>query len=131
LFDSSKKTVDFKIVYIRDTHPVLGFRAPTNDRKGMTPDQEPKTVADREKWACEDRKKMTCTIPVVMDTMDDETMRAYDAFPQRVYVLDRNGKVVYSSSGLVGFDLESVTKAVTAVAKEVTEPGAPTCRPRE
>ena len=117
LFDSHKKTVDFKIVYIRDTHPVLGFRAPTNDRRGITAAEEPKSLADREQWACEDRKKMKCTIPVVMDTFDDKTLTAYDAFPQRVYVLDKSGKVVFSSSGLVGFDLESVGKVVKSLEK--------------
>ena len=95
----------------------MGFRAPTNDRRGIGPEQEPKTLADREKWACEDRKKMKCTIPVVMDTFDDRTMTAYNAFPQRVYVLDKNGKIVYSSSGLVGFALEDVTKVVKSLEK--------------
>ena len=117
MFESNKKAIDFKIVYIRDTHPVLGFRAPTNDRRGLAPEKEPKSLADREKWACEDRKKMKCSIPVVMDTFDDRTLKAYDAFPQRVYVLDRNGKVVYSSSGLIGFDLERVARAVASLAK--------------
>jgi hypothetical protein len=117
LFESHKKTIDFRIVYIRDSHSVLGFRAPTNDRLGISPDQEPKSVADRERWACEDRKKMNCTIPIVMDTFDDATMRAYDAFPQRIYVLDMSGRVVYASSGLVGFDLEPVTKVIASLAR--------------
>ena len=117
LFESHKKTIDFKIVYIRDSHPVFGFRAPTNDRRGIGPEQEPRTLADREKWACEDRKKMKCTIPIVMDGFDDTTLRAYDAFPQRVYVLDKSGKVAYRSAGLVGFDLENVSKAVNALAE--------------
>jgi len=117
LFESNKKTIDFKIVYIRDTHPVLGFRAPTNDRLGISEDREPKSLADREMWACEDRKKMKCTIPVIMDTFDDKTMKAYDAFPQRVYVIDKSGKIVYFSSGLVGFDLADVTKAIKSLKK--------------
>lgn len=117
LFESSKKSIDFKIVYIRDTHPMLGFRAPTNDRLRIAPEQEPKNLADREKWACEDRKKLKCTIPVIMDTFDDTTLRAYDAFPQRVFVLGKDGKIVYSSSGLIGFDLEAVTKAVKSLEK--------------
>jgi hypothetical protein len=117
LFESHKKTVDFKIVYIRDSHPVLGFRAPTNDRRAIGPDQEPKSLADREKWACEDRKKMKCTIPIVMDTFDDRTLKAYDAFPQRVYVLDRSGKVVHSSAGLIGFEVENVRKALESLAR--------------
>ena len=117
MFKTHKDTVDFKIVYIRDTHPTLGFRAPTNDRHGIARELEPKDLADRERWACADRQKMACTIPVVMDTFDDRTLRAYDAFPQRMYVLDRDGKVVYCSSGLVGFDLDSVTRAVRTVAR--------------
>ena len=117
LFESNKKTVDFKIVYIRDTHPMLGFRAPTNDRLGIDPEKEPKTLADREKWACEDRKKMKCTIPVVMDRFDDNTLKAYDAFPQRVFVLYKNGRIVFVSSGPVGFDTESVTEAVKSLEK--------------
>ena len=117
MFKTQGKTIDFKIVYIRDAHPVSGFRAPTNDRRGIGPDQEPKTLADREKWACEDRKKMKCTIPIVMDTFDDKTMKAYGAFPQRILVLDKTGKIVYSSSGLVGFEMESVTKVVRALER--------------
>jgi hypothetical protein len=117
LFDANKQDIDFRIVYIRDTHPVLGFRAPTNDRLGIPAEQEPKSLADREKWACADRAKMKCTIPIVMDTFDDKTLRAYDAFPQRVYVLDKRGTIVYSSSGLVGFDVENVAKAVKSLAR--------------
>jgi hypothetical protein len=109
--------IDFKIVYIRDTHPVLGFRAPTNDRLGITSDKEPKNLADREKWACEDQMKMKCTIPVIMDTFEDRTLRVYDAFPQRIYVLDKKGKVAYSSSGLVGFELEGVARVLRSLDK--------------
>ena len=115
LFETNRKSIDFKIVYIRDSHPVLGFRAPTNDRRGIGPEQEPKTLADREKWACEDQKKMKCTIPVLMDTFDDKTMNAYNAFPQRIYVLEKHGKIAYSSTGLIGFELESVTKVIKSL----------------
>lgn len=117
MFESNKKAVDFKIVYIRDSHPVLGFRAPTNDRRDIGPEQEPRNLADREKWACADQKKMKCTIPVVMDTFDDRTMTAYAAFPQRVYVLDKAGKVLYVSSGLVGFDVENIAKVVQSLER--------------
>jgi hypothetical protein len=117
LFEANKKSIDFKIVYIRDTHPVLGFRAPTNDRLGIGPEEEPKNLADREKWACADRKKMKCTIPVVMDTFDDKTMRTYNAFPQKILVLDKRGKIVYISTGLIGFQVEAVAKAVKALEK--------------
>jgi hypothetical protein len=52
-----------------------------------------------------------------MDTFDDRTMRAYDAFPQRIVVVDQTGKIVHSFSGLVGFELERVTKAVKSLKK--------------
>lgn len=115
LFETHKQTVDFKIVCIRDTHPTLGFRAPTNDRRGIAPEAEPKSLADREAWACEDRQKMKCSIPIVMDTFDDKTLKDYDAFPQRICIVDRDGKVVYVSSGLVGFAVEDVSKIVKSL----------------
>ena len=115
MFEKHKGTVDFKLVYIRDTHPTLGFRAPTNDRRDLKPEDEPKSLADREKWACEDRKKMKCTIPIVMDTFDDRTLKAYNAFPQRVVLLDRNGRVVYVSTGLIGFGVDETAKALESL----------------
>jgi hypothetical protein len=117
LFETQRPSIDFKIVYIRDSHPVLGFRAPTNDRRDIGPDQEPRNLADREQWACADRKKMACTIPVVMDTFDDRTLKAYDAFPQRIVVIDRGGKIVHASSGLAGFELETVTRVVRSLER--------------
>ena len=117
MFEARKADADFRIVYIRDSHPVLGFRAPTNDRRGIAPADEPKSLGDREKWACEDRKKMKCSIPVVMDSFDDRTLKVYDAFPQRVFVLDAEGKVVHISAGLAGMDVGEVSKALDALKK--------------
>jgi len=60
---------------------------------------------------------MKCTIPVVMDTFDDKALKAYDAFPQHVFVLDKSSRIVFVSSGLVGFDTESITNAVKSLEK--------------
>jgi len=47
-----------------------------------------------------------------MDGFDDAMLRAYDAFPQRVYVIGKDGKVAYRSTGLVGFGVEEVERVL-------------------
>ena len=44
------------------------------------------------------------TIPMVVDDIDDRVGEAYSAFPDRLYVIDRDGKVAYKSGrGPFGF----------------------------
>jgi hypothetical protein len=44
------------------------------------------------------------TMPVVVDTMDDRVGHAYSGMPDRLYVIDRHGKVSYQGGrGPMGF----------------------------
>ena len=44
------------------------------------------------------------TIPVVVDTIDDRVGHAYSGMPDRLYVIDRDGKVSYQGGrGPMGF----------------------------
>ena len=39
--------------------------------------------------------KMALEMPAVVDEMDDAVARAYAALPERLYLVDRNGRVAY------------------------------------
>ena len=44
------------------------------------------------------------TMPVVLDTIDDRVGHAYSGMPDRLYVIDRDGKVSYQGGrGPMGF----------------------------
>jgi type I thyroxine 5'-deiodinase len=34
-------------------------------------------------------------MPLLVDTVEDEVNRAYSGFPDRLYLIDREGKVIY------------------------------------
>ncbi len=68
----------------------------SNDRVGVAVAQ-PKTNFERAEVAslCHDRLEMN--MPVLVDQLDDRVGLAYSGMPDRLYVLDRDGKVVFKS----------------------------------
>jgi type I thyroxine 5'-deiodinase len=62
-------------------------------------------------------RKLDIRIPAVLDGIDNPTERAYTAWPDRLYVIDTQGRVAFKSApGPYGFstrDLEQSLRQVT------------------
>jgi len=59
-------------------------------------------------------------MPMLLDNMDDEVDRRYAALPERLYVLDKDGVIVYRGvMGSRGFDVESWREAVEKQAATI------------
>lgn len=106
------------MVYIREAHPVDGWRMPQNDREGIAP-TEPKTEAERQKVASDCVKALKLPMPCLLDGMDNAAQRAWAGWPDRLYVVDHTGKVTYQGEpGPRGFQVkaweEALAKAVAA-----------------
>ncbi len=86
--------VDFYAVYIREAHPTDGWSMESNDRVGVKVAQH-KTAVDRSQAAALCSSVLAMSIPMLVDTIDDSANRAYSGFPDRLYMIDRNGKVAY------------------------------------
>jgi hypothetical protein len=53
------------------------------------------------------------TMPVVVDTIDDRVGHAYSGMPDRLYVIDRQGKVSYQGGrGPMGFTPAEMEQAL-------------------
>lgn len=86
--------VQFLVVYVREAHALDSFLP-----KGGKEDpilEDPATLAERQEVA------QTCLttldlepMPAVVDTLDDAACRAYDAWPDRLYLIGRDGRVAY------------------------------------
>ncbi len=51
------------------------------------------------------------SIPTLIDDMNNTADRAFNGWPERLYVLARDGKVVYQGGkGPYGFDVESLAR---------------------
>jgi hypothetical protein len=100
-----KDRVEFVTVYVSEAHPV-GDRAatPTNERAGILIKQ-PATLEERNAVA-----KRCCAVlhlgsKMVVDEIDNRVSRTYLSTPDRLYVVDRDGKIAYRGGpGPFGFN---------------------------
>ena len=75
----------FFIVYIHEAHP--------NERNNRFEIENPKTLEERQQVAREFAKQLRLTVPMLVDTIDNQADKAYAGWPDRVYVIDANGLV--------------------------------------
>jgi hypothetical protein len=68
----------------------------SNDRVGVAVAQ-PKLMAERVAVASQCHDLLEMSIPVVVDEIDDRVGNAYSGMPDRLYVIDRSGKVTFKS----------------------------------
>lgn len=91
-------------MYVREAHPIDGWRMSSNDKAGVSVAQ-PTTDEERSEVAGKCCASLHMTIPLVVDHVDDRVGHAYSGMPDRLYLIDRDGKVAYKSGrGPFGFE---------------------------
>ena len=116
--------VQFYIVYIREAH-ALDSRSPLGGN-GMPIVEDPITVLERKAVAQICMTKLDLEpIPALVDHMDDRVNQAYSAWPDRLYLVGRDGTIVYSNQAFADF-IEAVCSPERRV--NVTSDNA-CCRP--
>jgi len=91
------------VVYILEAHPVDAWQDEDN-LKAKIAVASPTTFAERCAVADTCATKLALRIPSVIDNLRDTTESAYTAWPDRLYVIDRDGRVAYKSKpGPYGF----------------------------
>jgi hypothetical protein len=94
IYDDYKDRADFLAVYIREAHPEDEWQMKENDDQGICYLQ-PKTLAQRAAIANDFRQRFQFPIPMGIDTMSDVADHLYAASPERLYIVDASGKIVY------------------------------------
>jgi type I thyroxine 5'-deiodinase len=76
----------------------------------------PKTLQEREAVAGSCIRKLGIKFPAVIDNIDNRTEQAYTGWPDRLYLIDREGKVAFKTKpGPFGFkpgQLEAAIKSL-------------------
>ena len=83
-------------MYVREAHPIDGWRMESNDRVGVAVAQ-PTTNFQRTEVASQCHDLLEMNMPVLVDGIDDRVGRDYSGMPDRLYVIDRQGKVAFKS----------------------------------
>ena len=103
------------MVYIEEAHPTDGWEMPSNIKEGILI-ASAKTLFQRDEAAETCVVKLGIHIPAVVDDMQDSTERAYTAWPDRLYVVNREGRVAYKSkAGPFGFHPEAIATVLRSL----------------
>ncbi len=92
-----------------------GWNVPANRRDGIQVTQ-PKTDKERHKVAEACTTQLGISIPVVVDGVDNAVENTYEAWPDRLYIVGRDGKIVYRGArGPRGFSPREAEEALRTI----------------
>ena len=100
------------MVYIREAYPTGGWQVGVNVRDGVAIKQ-PKSFGERLDSANKMCSALKLHLPAVINDLNDKVNRDYAAWPDRLYLIDRDGKIAYQSRpGPRGFRPTELQKAI-------------------
>ena len=112
-----KDKANLFIVYILEAHPEDGWRVPGNSRQGIKVFKA-KTYEERVKTAGSCMKGLKMSIPCLVDDMKNTAQKAYAGWPDRLYVIDKEGKVAFRGGpGPRGFKPKEAEEALKKLLK--------------
>jgi len=102
----------FLCVYIKEAHPTDGSQSPANlDDQVLF--SQPATDDERAEIAAACMLRFNFSFPMVLDNMTNEVEGKYMAMPERLYVLDKDGRVTWKCGlGPLLFDPDGFETAV-------------------
>lgn len=120
----------FLVVYITEAHPSDVWQSQNNSRDKVV-FASPRNEDERASLAGTCVRKLGIDIPAVLDEFGNSTESAYTAWPDRIYLIDRNGRVAFKSKpGPYGFKPEDLQVKLQNIARpESTQGIAEAARP--
>lgn len=100
------------MVYVKEAHPKDGWLTADNVRAGIAV-KDPTTSVERAETAAKCALKLRINIPVAVDGMDNTVARQYGGWPDRLYLVDSDGRIAYQSGvGPIGFRPHELEAAI-------------------
>ena len=104
--------VAFFVVYIREAHPEDGWVLSVNREQAIAL-ADPTSLAERAAAAEACVLRLRTDIPVLLDGMNDAVALAYGGWPDRLYLIGRDGLVAFQGEeGPSGFEPEELAQAI-------------------
>jgi hypothetical protein len=103
MYEQYKDKVAFYVVYIQEAHSSDVWQMASNIRDKVI-FRTPLSFEERTEVASSCVLKLGIKIPAVVDDMNNSTERAYTGWPDRIYLIDRDGRVAFKTKpGPFGF----------------------------
>ncbi|MBP90978.1 MAG: hypothetical protein CMJ64_30435 [Planctomycetaceae bacterium] len=125
-----KNDVEFLGIYIREAHPTDGWRLASNDKVGIAIAQ-PRTIEERLGVAAQCSTALEVSMPLLVDRLDNAVESVYSAFPDRLYLIDKKGRIAFKSGrGPFGFEPRELERSLAILlleqARDAVQPPAET-----
>lgn len=99
-------------MYILEAHPSDVWQMESNIKQGVV-FRSPRNQQEREQLAGTCVRKLGIKFPAVVDGFNNATEKAYTGWPDRIYLIDSAGKIVFKSKpGPFGFKPELLSAAL-------------------
>ncbi len=109
--------VEFFVVYVQEAHPTDGWQTDSNVAEGVLFRQH-QSYDERESAAQSCSIGLQIGLPVIIEEMDNTIDETYGAAPERLYLVDVDGKVAYhGGAGPHFFDLDEWEQAIAACTR--------------
>ena len=104
--------IAFFVVYIKEDHPEDGWVLDRN-RHADVKVEDPTTDEQRAGIAQACALRMRLTIPVLIDRVDNAVASAYGGWPDRLYLIGRDGRIAFQGAeGPFGFKPDQLEAAI-------------------
>lgn len=115
VYHEFKDRVAFYLIYIEEAHATDMWQTASNlTDKVLVP--TPRSFDERVGIAASCIRSLKLDMPALVDNLDNSTERAYTAWPDRLYLIDTNGHVVWKSKpGPFGFDPSLLRNEINAL----------------
>lgn len=110
--------MQFYVVYIREAHAVDSPAPMGGDGAPLV--EDPRSLHERQEVAqvCMTRLALE-PMPALVDELDDAVNQAYQAWPDRLYLIGTDGRLVYAGEpGPFGFKPKQLEDAIAAYLSE-------------
>ena len=105
----------FLAVYIKEAHPEDGWVLDAN-REDDIAVVDPTTADERAGVARTCAARLRLQMPTVIDDVDNAVASAYGGWPDRLYLVDADGRIAYQGGeGPFGFKPEELADAITGL----------------
>ena len=115
LYREYRDRAAFYIVYIEEAHPIDAWQLSDNVKDDVLV-ASTKTEGERMNVAGMCVRNLGIELPAVVDGPDNRVERAYTGWPDRLYVIDRDGRIAHkSAAGPFGFkpaEVEATLKRI-------------------
>ena len=100
------------VIYIREAHPTDEWLVESNEHDNVLY-MQPRTLAERTEIASACALRLDLTIPMLIDDLENSTDGKYYALPDRLYLIDHDGRIVYRGlPGPFGFIVAELEQAI-------------------